>query len=102
MFQWKNTRSSSPISMLQMVILLRRRTFEAVLLFQDMDRSPPRVLGDLPGFRFEVGSFGFRLIVVILTSHDEIFVHWILLRHISNYKRVNLEEMSDFDYVLKA
>lgn len=42
------------------------------------------------------------LIIVILTSHDEIFVHWSLLRHISNYKRVNLEEMLEFDSVLRA
>ena len=33
----------------------------------------------------------------ILVSHDEIFVAWAGLRHIGNYKRVNLEDLSTCD-----
>jgi hypothetical protein len=34
---------------------------------------------------------------VILISYDEIFVHWKLLSHISNFKRVNMDEMLNID-----
>ena len=92
-----NIPSSSPTSLLYTGVALKL-SLQDLLLPLGMARLEEFFSEIRRGSRSKVYPASDVLISTgILVSHNEIFVIWPFLRHIGNYKRVNLDDIFKFD-----